>query len=85
MYLTLIRNGYTLVSDYSQFDGARNLWKSLHKYQVHIDVYDEIDEAITKGHQIISTDFDNLDKEWSRFHMNERSKEHLLFVATDGR
>lgn len=79
LYLTLLNNDFTLVSDYNQFDGARNLWRGLQGYDIKLDLMNVCDYDITKNHKIIHTDIDNLDKEWSEF--PETSGECYLFIA----
>ena len=79
LYLTLIENGFTLISDYYQFDGARNLWSGLQGYGIKLDLFDEIEDALTKEHKIIHTDFDSMDKEWSKDPNNFGTK--YLFIA----
>ena len=79
LYLSLIDAGYTLISDYNQFDGARNLWRGLEGYDVKLDVFDEVEDEITKEHKIIHTNIDSLDKEWSKF--PKMSGSRYLFIA----
>lgn len=66
LYLTLIKSGVTLISDYYQYDGARRLWKGLQGYRIKLDIFDDIEDIVTKEHKIIHTDFDSMDKEWSK-------------------
>lgn len=79
LYLSLINAGYTLISDYNQFDGARNLWRGLQGYKIKLDVFDEVEDEITKKHKIIHTSIDNLDKEWSKF--PSQNGDRYLFIA----
>jgi hypothetical protein len=78
LYYSLVMNGYTIISDWNQFDGARNLWKKLQNYVV-LDVYNELDDIIKTNHSIINTDWNILDKEWSRD--TEISQNEFLFIA----
>lgn len=79
LYLSLINAGYTLISDYNQFDGARNLWKGLQGYKIKLDVFDEVEDEVTKEHKIIHTNIDNLDKEWSKF--PSQNGDRYLFIV----
>jgi len=79
LYLTLLDHGNTLISDYYQYDGARNLWKGLQGYGIKLDIFDEYENAITKEHKIIHTDFDSMDKEWSKDPNTEGLR--YLFIA----
>jgi hypothetical protein len=80
LYLSLIEAGNTLISDYSQFDGARNLWRSISSTNnIKLDVYDDIERTVTKDHIIVHTDIANLDKEWSCAPNNKC--DNILFIA----
>ena len=80
LYLSLIEVGNTLISDYSQFDGARNLWRTIgNTPKIKLDVYDDIDRSITKEHVILRTDISNIDKEWSCAPDNKC--DNILFIA----
>lgn len=80
LYLSLIEAGNTLISDYSQFDGARNLWRSIGKTSgIKLDVYDDIDRVVSKEHIIVHTSIENLDKEWSC--APDNSCDNILFIA----
>lgn len=80
LYLSLIEAGNTLISDYSQFDGARNLWRSIgNTPKINLDVYDDIDNVVKKNHIIVHTDIANLDKEWSC--APDNNCDNILFIA----
>lgn len=65
IYTSLVKSGYSIVSDSVQYDGARNLWRKLSK-KFNVCVWDHYNKKIIKtNHKINNTDIENLDKEWS--------------------
>lgn len=76
LYSLLLEKGYVLVSDYTQYDGARALWKSLGRGdKFYSYTFNEITGKIIK-----QEDFDDKDSElWS---FQGASKEYLLLVLS---
>jgi hypothetical protein len=84
LYLTLIYNGYAIVSDEEQYDNARKLWRSLsiNFNDVVVDVFDiRLNRVIKTNHVIQNTDFSNLDSEWGIDPQTDADKYHIRYVA----
>lgn len=82
LYLTLLYNGYTIVSDSIQFDNARRLWRTLSNNfpGISVDVIDSNTNTVLKSsHHIQNVDIPDLDLEWS--YGSDISKKHIRFIA----
>ena len=84
VYLSLLWSGYQLVSDYTQYNGARYLWRRLsHDRKLNMYVYDEInDKIVAEGHKINNVEYDKLDKEWTRDFFGK--EKNMLFIVEKG-
>jgi hypothetical protein len=88
LYLTLIYNGFSIVSSGVQYDNARRLWRSLSQNfnGVYVDVYDVKKNKTLKTHHIIKdVDLDNLDNEFALYDPNislhDQDRINIRFIA----
>lgn len=75
LYELLIKHQHVIVCDYTQYDGARALWKSLAKENYYLYLYDEVRDTLTKV-----DDFNNEKAIWS---FTDKSKEYILLVVSN--
>jgi hypothetical protein len=76
LYELLVKNYNTIVCDYTQYDGARALWKSLAKGDYYLYLYNEVKDILTKVNNF------NNDKDiWS--FSPDVSKEYILLVVSN--
>lgn len=84
IYQSLLYSGFQLISDYTQYDGARYLWRRLSQdRKLNMYVYDEInDKIVAEGHKINNVEYDKLDKEWTRDFFGK--EKNMLFIVEKG-
>jgi hypothetical protein len=86
LYLEIVRYGYVLISDTTQYRGGRKLWESLAKRQedqgVKIYVVDNGKVILDDANEPLEYDGSNIpaDQIWSTSTNIEDSKKHVLLV-----
>lgn len=86
IYLSMLHSGFQLISDYTQYDGARGLWRKLSQNsELNMYVYDEReDKILAEGHKITNIEYDNLDKEWTKdWFSKERQYLFIVEISKD--
>lgn len=86
IYLSMLHSGFQLISDYTQYDGARGLWRKLSQNsKLNMYVYDEReDKILAEGHKITNIEYDKLDKEWTKdWFSKERQYLFIVEISKD--
>lgn len=86
IYLSMLYSGFQLISDYTQYVGARGLWRKLSQNsKLNMYVYDEReDKILAEGHKITNIEYDKLDKEWTKdWFSKERQYLFIVEISKD--